>query len=92
MKPALAAASMTIGHRQIELNNMAVRRHTYTRQSGLPEFHLADLIADIGLMDEARRAAFALVARDPNLLAPEHQPLMNALGQTRLGFELIHVS
>lgn len=63
-----------------------------TRQSGLPEFAFGDLITDIALMDEARRAAFALVAHDPNLLAPEHQPLKEALEQTRLGFELIHVS
>lgn len=63
-----------------------------TRQSGLPEFRFGDLITDIALMDEARRAAFALVARDPNLLAPENQPLKQALEQSRLGFELIHVS
>jgi ATP-dependent DNA helicase RecG len=63
-----------------------------TRQSGLPEFRFGDLIADVGLMDEARRAAFALVNRDPNLVEPTHQALKRALEQSRLGFELIHVS
>jgi len=63
-----------------------------TRQSGLPEFYIGDLLHDLDLMEETRRAAFALVERDPNLLRPEHLALKGALERSRLGFELVHVS
>ncbi len=63
-----------------------------TRQSGLPEFVFGDLIADLPLMDEARRAAFALLARDPNLADPDHAALKRAVERGKLGFELINVS
>src|SRR5437763_2759840 len=63
-----------------------------TRQSGLPEFVFGDLIADLPLMDEARRAAFTLAEKDPNLTDPHHQELKAALERSKLGFELIHVS
>ncbi len=39
-----------------------------TRQSGVPELRLANLITDAPLLAAARRAAFDLVARDPGLL------------------------
>lgn len=63
-----------------------------TRQSGLPEFYIGDILHDLDLMEETRRAAFALVERDPNLGRPEHQALKSALERSRLGFELVHVS
>jgi ATP-dependent DNA helicase RecG len=50
-----------------------------TRQSGLPEFHVADLLRDGALLEEARRDALALVARDPELLVPEHRALRAAV-------------
>ena len=50
-----------------------------TRQSGLPEFRVADLLRDGAMLEEARREAFALVAADPKLLAPEHRALRAAL-------------
>jgi ATP-dependent DNA helicase RecG len=46
-----------------------------TRQSGLPEFQLADIIADAELLGQARQAAFDLIATDPRLDAPQHQAL-----------------
>ena len=46
-----------------------------TRQSGLPEFRVADLLRDAAMLEEARKEAFALVAADPNLLRPEHRAL-----------------
>ncbi|MEW6510501.1 MAG: ATP-dependent DNA helicase RecG [Bacteroidota bacterium] len=46
-----------------------------TRQSGLPEFRVADIIADGALLNDARADAFALVDRDPHLLQPEHRAL-----------------
>jgi ATP-dependent DNA helicase RecG len=50
-----------------------------TRQSGLPEFRVADLLRDVALLDEARRDALAIVATDPELRAPEHRGLRDAL-------------
>jgi ATP-dependent DNA helicase RecG len=50
-----------------------------TRQSGLPEFRVADLVRDAGALEEARQDALALIARDPHLRAPEHQGLRRAL-------------
>jgi ATP-dependent DNA helicase RecG len=50
-----------------------------TRQSGLPEFRVADLLRDGPALEEARREAIALVARDPNLAEPGHRALRQAL-------------
>ena len=46
-----------------------------TRQSGLPAFHIADVIADGAILEEARDDAFALVERDPHLRSAEHRAL-----------------
>jgi len=46
-----------------------------TRQHGLPELKVADLIEDFELLRLARRDAFAIVAEDPSLNAPHHQQL-----------------
>ena len=50
-----------------------------TRQSGLPEFRVADLLRDGAMLEEARREAFALVQADPQLVAPGHRGLREAL-------------
>jgi ATP-dependent DNA helicase RecG len=50
-----------------------------TRQSGLPELRLADLLRDGAALEEARREALAIVAADPELRAPEHRGLRQAL-------------
>jgi len=50
-----------------------------TRQSGLPILKIANLIRDIKILDVARKEAFALVDRDPQLDDPENQPLKNAV-------------
>jgi ATP-dependent DNA helicase RecG len=49
------------------------------RQAGLPELRVADLVRDGALLEEARREAFALVARDPTLGAAEHRLLRTTL-------------
>ncbi|MBI3028209.1 MAG: ATP-dependent DNA helicase RecG [Candidatus Rokubacteria bacterium] len=49
------------------------------RQSGLPEFRVADLLRDGRVLEEARQDAFALVAADPDLQRPEHRALRQAL-------------
>jgi len=50
-----------------------------TRQSGLPDFRVADLLRDGAMLEEARREAFALVHADPQLAASEHRGLRGAL-------------
>ena len=50
-----------------------------TRQSGLPEFRVADLLRDAAVLDDARREALAIVAADPELRAFEHRGLRAAL-------------
>ncbi len=46
-----------------------------TRQHGLPELKVADLIEDFDLLRLARRDALALVEQDPELALPHHQLL-----------------
>ena len=50
-----------------------------TRQSGLPEFRAVDLLRDTNLLEEARREASAIVARDRELSEPAHRALRAAL-------------
>jgi ATP-dependent DNA helicase RecG len=50
-----------------------------TRQSGLPQFRVADLLRDAALLEEARAEAQAVVAADPELRDPAHRPLREAL-------------
>ncbi len=50
-----------------------------TLQSGLPRLRLADLARDQALLERASRAAAALAARDPRLVAAGHEPLRRAL-------------
>ncbi len=49
-----------------------------TRQHGLTELRIADLVADAALLAQARKDAFALVDRDPDLTA-EGEPVRRAL-------------
>ena len=46
-----------------------------TRQSGLPEFRAVDLLRDTSLLEEARREASAIIARDRELSDPAHRAL-----------------
>jgi ATP-dependent DNA helicase RecG len=50
-----------------------------TRQSGLPEFRVADLLRDAAVLEEARSEAQAIIAADSNLEKPEHRGLRQAL-------------
>ena len=45
------------------------------RQHGLPRLKVADFAADVVLLQEAKGAAEALVAADPDLSVPEHRVL-----------------
>jgi ATP-dependent DNA helicase RecG len=50
-----------------------------TRQAGLPDLKLAELVRDEPLLLEARESGAALVARDPQLLDPAHATLRSVL-------------
>ena len=46
-----------------------------TRQSGMPDLKIADITQDTEILEEAREAAFDLVAQDPHLRADAHERL-----------------
>lgn len=50
-----------------------------TRQSGISNFQIANLMTDIPILLEARKEAFDLIEKDPFLSLPEHLPLKEAL-------------
>jgi len=50
-----------------------------TRQHGLPDLKIANIIDDYELLVMARRHAFELVEKDPMLTAPEHRNIRQAL-------------
>jgi ATP-dependent DNA helicase RecG len=54
-----------------------------TRQSGIPEFRIADILTDSRIMEAARQDAFALIDRDPYLQQPSHRILTEHLLATR---------
>jgi ATP-dependent DNA helicase RecG len=56
-----------------------------TRQHGLPELKVADLIEDFELLRMARRDAFEIVREDPFLSAPENQQLRRELVRAYAG-------
>ena len=62
-----------------------------TKQSGLPELTIADILRDMDVLLETREAAFSLVEADPPLQRPEHAPLRRALERSKMGFELVAV-
>mgnify|MGYP004709805567 FL=1 len=50
-----------------------------SRQHGLPEMHVADLGADMNVMQRAQSEAQLLLAADPELSAPEHAALRQSV-------------
>jgi ATP-dependent DNA helicase RecG len=56
-----------------------------TKQHGLPELKVADLIEDFDLLRLARRDAFAIVHEDPGLSAPHHQQLRRGVVKAYAG-------
>ena len=60
------------------------------RQSGFPEFKVADLLRDQDLLTLARHDAEALLASDPELARADHRILRQAMvGRTKVA-ELVH--
>jgi len=56
-----------------------------TRQSGLPDFRVANLIRDRSLLDEARQAANEWLERDPTLQRPESAAVRRVLAHRWAG-------
>ena len=54
-----------------------------TRQSGVMEFKLADVVQDADLLMTARRAALQLIEEDPLLMKPENRCLLDYLERDR---------
>jgi len=50
-----------------------------TKQSGLLKLRIANIVGDGAILQEARADAFALVASDPDLDAPQHRALRDHL-------------
>lgn len=63
-----------------------------TKQHGLPEIRFGNLAKDFGIMELARKEAFALIEKDPNLSEERHQPLKKSLYERFKGrLELVRV-
>lgn len=52
-----------------------------TQQSGLPELHIADLVADSALLQQARQVAIRLLDLDPDLRDPKHSRIAESLAE-----------
>jgi ATP-dependent DNA helicase RecG len=50
-----------------------------TRQAGIPDFRIANILRDGRLLEEARQAAFSVAERDPTLALPAHRELREEL-------------
>ena len=64
-----------------------------TRQHGLPDLKMADIIGDTATLIQAREIAFELIKADPELTNPEHQLLKRQIRQRVSGrMKLVDVS
>ncbi len=52
-----------------------------TRQAGMPDFRVANILRDGTLLEKARRAAFALLESDAGLSGPLHDELLRRWGK-----------
>ena len=64
-----------------------------TKQSGISEFRIANIVRDIEILQQARKAAFDLITEDPFLKKPDNLPFKQIL-ESRWGdkLDLIRVS
>lgn len=63
-----------------------------TRQSGLPSLRIANILRDVGILEESREDAFAIVKADPRLQSPEGTRLKAEIFKRFEGCELVSVS
>ncbi|MBT0664357.1 ATP-dependent DNA helicase RecG [Geobacter pelophilus] len=52
-----------------------------TRQAGLPDFRVANILRDGRILEEARKEAFTLVEQDPGLKQPHHAAIREELAR-----------
>ena len=50
-----------------------------TQQSGIPQLHIADLVEDVALLQQAREVAMRILDRDPHLSDPQNAAIAGAL-------------
>lgn len=63
-----------------------------TRQSGLPDLHMSNLIRDADILEEARETAIDILNQDPQLMEPKHLSLKALLKKRECEIELITTS
>jgi ATP-dependent DNA helicase RecG len=64
-----------------------------TKQHGLPEIRFGNILKDFAIMESARREAFALVERDPDMKEEHHKPIKESLlARFKDRLDLIHVA
>jgi ATP-dependent DNA helicase RecG len=56
-----------------------------TQQSGIPELHIADLVADVAVLQQARQVAMRLLENDPALADPKNAPIAAELAERKRG-------
>ena len=76
---ALARTSDGFKIAEVDLEMRGPGEMLGTRQSGLPDFRVANLIRDARILDEARRAAEDWLGHDPKLDQPASQALRTVL-------------
>ena len=50
-----------------------------TRQSGLPDFRVANIARDLRILEDARKEAFEVIEKDPDLTDPSHRYMKEVL-------------
>lgn len=50
-----------------------------TRQSGMPDFRVGNIMRDVRILEEAKEEAFRVVENDPNLSRPENREIKEVL-------------
>lgn len=63
-----------------------------TRQSGMLEFKVADLITDGPVLEQARQGAIAILAEDADLSRPHHELMLRQVRKRRSDEAMISVS
>ena len=63
-----------------------------TRQSGMLEFKVADLLKDGPVLEQARQGAIAILEEDPTLSLPQHELMLRKVRERRSEEVMISVS